>query len=521
MPPTLDRILALRRAGQSRAESLGETADPLADLFTFYGINPSSPEANIIRSRIADGEPPNDVFLEFAALAQTGPFAPTGGGAGAGRAPPAFSGTQVGIQFQNDLAVAEAKRQEALAAGNTVEARRWEERIARIQRAFTTSEREAGEEFAAEQNALAEEAALKRQRLSTLTDLIQSFMSAQSQARDTLANLQPDPFRFAAVAGGIAPFGTTPQQGFQQQLQQFAGAAVPSFDPSGSAASLEPVIAQLTGAQAPQAPTGFQGGLAGGGTVPAPFDVMSARLVGEGGPEVMITGPQGVTILPLGKGAQEGGFFPFEPIKFDKSTLLPALGTSGIFGSLGFESIPTSRAGPSGIGSAGNVDVAGGEIGFGTQLTRLGIGPRLVKDVNTGRVYWRDPSGTLHWLSPNAFRQLGAKASDIVDLNITEISRLGPFGAELHEAPPAFSSTEQTSPFTKFSQPIIEPTTGTLLPAPFMVASQMNRLRVTNPGAFNLLLSAYDAAGVPGLSVLSTIQQALPFGQARTNIGLR
>ena len=141
---------------------------------------------------------------------------------------------------------------------------------------------QASREFQTEQNRLAEEAALKRGRLSTLTDLIQSFVGAQSQARDTLANLPSDDFRFAAVAGGIAPFGTTPQQGFQQQLQQIASAPVPTADPNASLPSIESAIQGLTGANVPLSPQvfGAQSGLAGGGTVPAPFDVMSARLVG-------------------------------------------------------------------------------------------------------------------------------------------------------------------------------------------------------------------------------------------------
>ena len=49
------------------------------------------------------------------------PAAPS---APAGRAPPAFSGTQVGLQFQNDLAGAEAKRLASVAAGNLPEAPR-------------------------------------------------------------------------------------------------------------------------------------------------------------------------------------------------------------------------------------------------------------------------------------------------------------------------------------------------------------------------------------------------------------
>ncbi len=54
-----------------------------------------------------------------------------------------------------------------------------------------------------------------------------------------------------------------------------------------------------------------------------------------------------------------------------------------------------------------------------------------------------------------------------------------------------------------------------------MVASQLNKLRLTNPNAFNLLLSAYEMAGEPAMAVLSTMQAALPFGRERGTIGLR
>ncbi len=457
--------------------------------------------------------------------------------ASAGGSAPAFAGTSAGLaqqaeadlnflKEQHKLALEQGNQEAATALANAI-------KLAEIELENQLVLQGKQQEFTAEQNALAQEAALKRERLNTLTDLIQSFVAAQAQARDTLANLQPDPFRFAAVAGGIAPFGTTPQQGFQQQLQQFAGAAVPSFDPSGSAASLEPVISQLTGAQAPQAPQTF--GLAGGGTVPTPFNTMSARLVGEKGPEVMVTGPQGVTILPLGKGAQEGGFFPFEPIQFDKESLFPALQTSGIFGSLGINQLPITRRGE-------EQEIFGTGFPGTSTFNRLGIAPRLVRDVTTGVVFLIENGQHRRIETPADFDALGLRRSDIVNLSHEDVLALAPqrgldvgfpiptggragLAAQVAQArqgraPLQPTPTTQPSPFTKFSQPIIEPTTGVALPAPFMVASQMNKLRLTNPFAFNLLLSAYESAGVPGTAVLGSIQASLPFGAERTNIGL-
>jgi hypothetical protein len=430
---------------------------------------------------------------------------------GTGGTAPSFASTQAAQTQAEAFARAQAERDAAIAAqAATLTAQRAAERD------------KADREATAEQNRLAEEAALKRGRLSTLTDLIQSFVGAQAQARDTLANLQPDAFKFAAVAGGVAPFGVTPQQGFTEQLQQFAGAPVPTADPNASLPSIESAIQGLTGANVPLPPQTFgaPSGLAGGGTVPAPFNVMSARLVGENPDgtvnkttEVMITSPQGVAILPLGKGAQEGGFFPFEPIEFDKETLLPALGTSGIFGSLGFKQFPTASTVP----SAGQA-ITSPLSTLGT-LSTLGVRPGLVRDSQTGIFSLVSPEGTRHIGTWEEARALGFNLDDAVRLAPNEIIQLGPRLSGALTTPPPVSTT-QPSAFTKFSAPIIEPTTRTLLPAPFTVARQMNKLRLTSPFAFNLLLSAYEAAGVPATAVLGSVQAALPFGQERTLTGL-
>ncbi|KKL60619.1 hypothetical protein LCGC14_2203520, partial [marine sediment metagenome] len=334
-------------------------------------------------------------------------------------------------------------------------------------------------------------------------------------------------------AGGIAPFGTTPQQGFQQQLQQFAGASVPQFDPSGSAASLDPIIAQLTGAQAPQAPQEF--GFAEANTIEmtkgadgtfsvAPSPAATARLVGENldgtvnpTTEVMIVTSQGTTVTPLAGGMAEGGAigFNFDPIKFDASTLLPALGTSGIFSD--FPSIPRGRPGLAGGLGAGQRGVPFSQRGIGI-LEQMGIQPGLIRFGDSTSVFFRNPEGQLE-----RFRDTGAFLNAGFDrANVTRFAEgtqdQFDFAAPFRGRPDI--PTEAPSPFTKFSVPIVEPTTGTLLPAPFTVASQLNKLRLTNPTAFNLLLSAYTSAGVPAMAVLSGIQSALPFGSERTSIGL-
>ncbi len=422
--------------------------------------------------------------------------------------------------FPSEVEANQAAAELARARAGAVETP--EERAAALALRETPEERALNRQADIEAAALREEGANRRERLGTLTRLIEGFLGQQSQARDTLANLQPDPFRFAAVAGGVAPFGATPQQGFQQQLQQFAGAAVPQFDPSGSASSLEPIIAQLTGAQAPQAPQGF--GLAQGGTV-TPAAQPQSFLVGEKGPEVMTVTAQGVQVTPLAGGMQDGGAigFPFQPIKFDPSSLLPALTTSGIFQQ--GQNIPRGNIQPD-----QSIAGFGGGLGFPAGfMENLGIRPSFFSIFGKDEIFFRDPN------FPGQFRLVtdtpqtgGSATGQIQPRSVVQVADTAAFGTQ---GPRPIGATElreslanvggRPSQFTKFSAPLIEPTTGTLLPAPFTVASELNQLRVTNPTAFNLLLNAYELAGQPASSVLSTIQAALPFGQARSAVGLR
>ena len=520
---TLDRILELRRSGKLGPGEI-DPSDELRDFFSFYGINPTSAEANIIRQRIKGGEPAGDVFLEFAALLETGPFVPKPP-TGPGRAPPSFASTQAAQTQGEAFARAQAQRNAEIAAQAATQAAQQAAERDRLDR-----------EFQEEQNRLAEEAALKRGRISTLTDLIQSFVASQAQARDTLANLQPDPFRFAAVAGGIAPFGTTPQQGFTEQLQQFAGAPVPTADPNASLPSIESAIQGLTGANVPLAPQVF--GAAGGATIPAPPPGQSVNVkVGERGEELLRITAQGVEVIPIMAGAQEGGFFPFKPIEFDKSTLLPALSTSGIFRD--FNRVPFAQRGRkfgstgeqrqvSGIfqGLPGERGTAANPLGANpfqaSTLNTLGIAPGLVRFGADKTVFFRDPmTGELRPFSGLEQFNENFDFGNVVSVRPEDRGQFQ-FGDVLgpNFDPSQSAGTQGVSAFTQFSAPIIEPTTGTLLPAPFTVARQMNRLRLTNPTMFNLLLSAYEAADVPAASVLSAVQAALPFGQARGNIGL-
>jgi hypothetical protein len=492
-PPRRGRPPGAPTAGDGGASETGwldpKTGQPLsASDLVGYAIVANAQGVLHTVERVTDVS--GQEFFEFAIadpslLKAFGFLDPRAGTVGpAGRAPPTFASTQAAQTQQEEFLAAQAKLN----------------RQADIEAAELLAEQQAQET-----------------RLGTLSTLISDFLDAQSQARNTLANLQPDPFRFAAVAGGTAPFGTTPQQGFQKQLQQFASAPTPTVDPNATADELQATIDELTGAQPPEAPGGF--GAAGGANIPLPPPGESVAVrVGEKGEEVLEISAQGVRVIPLGGNFAHGGTigdFDFQKIKFDKSTLFPALTTSGIFSSLGFSRLPRVK-----FGEQGRLNLRG-KRGAGV-FGRLGIAPSFVQKIGSPEVFIVDPeTGERRLLGTGALKQVNPR--DIV--RVPDIEAFGPLGATKFtgaEARRGFGEIgERPSAFTEFSAPIVEPTTGVLLPAPFMVAEQLNQLRVTNPTRFNLLLSAYKAAGVPPQAVIGALQSGLSFGEERGAVGLR
>jgi len=387
-------------------------------------------------------------------------------------------------------------------------------------RAFT--EEQAGFNRQADIDAalLREQGANRRDRLDALTRLIDSFLNKQAQAQSTLANLQPDPFRFAAVAGGVAPLGTTPQQGFQQQLQQFASAPTPTVDPNASLPSIESAIQGLTGANVPLPPQVFSA--AGGASIPAPLPGQSVAVkVGERGEEILRITAQGVEVIPIAGGMQAGGTieFPFQPIEFDKSSLFPAL--SPLLSGGGIRPFDVPKPNMPGI----NIGLRGTATSPSQALQQFGIRPALFRLPN-GSVFVRIGDEIRGVPNPQIAAQLGINFDDLVNVpHARNLQEFGTIGANIQPSEvrgilDAQATAQPGGAFTKFSQPIIEPTTGTLLPAPFTVAEELNRLRLTNPTRFNLLLSAYTTAGVPAAAVLSSIGASLSFGSERGAVGL-
>ena len=285
--PSLDRILELRRSGQLGPGEV-DPSDELRDLFTFYGINPTSPEANIIRQRIEGGELAGDVFLEFAALMKTGPFSDTGGTGSA----PAFSSTKAAadLRFQQQQTLdAEA-------------------------RAFQANQDRLNREEDARQAEIDRELRLRESRLTTARDLVGLRSAEAREARTQGTQLAgSDPFRFLAVARGLQPpTGQTPTAGFKENLLGAAQFQSPDLTGLDSNA-LQSVIQKLSQSNAPQgsATLGFaHGGIVsptGGAT---PTGGSQAITVGESGPEIMILRPDGsVEVVPMAGSAQEGGVF--------------------------------------------------------------------------------------------------------------------------------------------------------------------------------------------------------------------
>ena len=156
----------------------------------------------------------------------------------------------------------------------------------------------------------------------------------------------------------------------------------------------------------------------------------------------------------------------------------------------------------------------------GSLFNQFGIAPSFVSPLGRDEAFFVNPeTGQRQLITASVLRNIDPR----LITNLPTVGQFGPLaGSPVSQGQVSdiLGQVREPGSFTKFSAPIVEPTTGTLLPAPFAIASQLNKLRLTNPSLFNMLLSAYESAGVSATSVLGTIQQALPFGQARTNIGL-
>ncbi|KKL47417.1 hypothetical protein LCGC14_2335730, partial [marine sediment metagenome] len=185
-----------------------------------------------------------------------------------------------------------------------------------------------------------------------------------------------------------------------------------------------------------------------------------------------------------------------------------------MFTGLGLDGIPT-RTGF----TVGGESILGN---FGA-LSRLGIQPRFVRNLETGQIF-RIEGGVRQWVS-NPQAMAGITPSDIIAALPSEIERLAPT-----EGPPisTLPSTQQipsggTPAFQALGTPMIEATTGALLPAPFKIASQLGQWSRERPDLWQNALSAFGSAldpvtglptgGMTPESVWAQVQAATPTGR--------
>lgn len=444
------------------------------------------------------------------------------GGGGGGYAPPAYMSTQPAqeAQFAHDQNMANLNAQlaEAKAQNDWTRQRDLELLILKEQQDFADAQRVAGEKFQADQQALAEEAMLKRERLGVLQNLVEGFLQSQQRATEFLHSLQPDAFRFAAAAQGMPVMGTTPQEGYAGVLEEYIQRPAPSMDPNAPLSAIESGIESIMGQQFPLQPDIFGRGMAAGGTVP--MGASGTFLVGEKGPEVMDVTPLGVTVRPLSGGFQYGG-----GVDFDISSIMAGL--APLYASLGFSNIPTvTRRGPRGSLYFNPP----GESGFASgrdYLEALGIRPNLVRLPPAPGVRGRHHTyyvedGTLrHIQNAEDFERMGFNWGGIINLSNRAMEDYGwTIGDPLTEAPefaPRPVGPMSTMPFAT-----IEPTSSAPLPTPFKTAYEMRRLAATNPDLANLALGAYDfRRGIPRGAFQTAMETYTPRGVQRPLIGLR
>lgn len=428
-----------------------------------------------------------------------------GGGDGTGAAP-SYMSTQPAqaAQFAHEQAMTNLQAQLQAA-----ESARDFERSAQLQREILAEQ----QKFQAEQNRLAEEAMLKRERLDVLQGLVQGFLESQQRASEFVLQLQGDPFRFAAAAQGMPVMGTTPQQGYAQALTEFAQRPAPTLDPNAPLSAIEGGIESIMGQQFPLQP-GMFGGMGAGGTVP--MGASGTFLVGEAGPEVMEVSPRGVTVKPLSGGFQYGG-----GVDFDINTILQGL--APLFSQFRdlFPTVPRAVQRPGGIW-------AGHEAGPRAftrpgALEALGIRPSLMQIEGRPTVYYRDPTTDSYRgiASSDIFKESGFQWSDIVHFDPTTRGQFQ-FGDPL-TSPLTPQTPEQMGPFGPLSSMAIEPTSGGILPAPYKIAAMMRRMASVNPQLRDILTSAYNYPGSPIMpGALKTAEDIFtPRGSYQAPLGLR
>jgi len=343
-----------------------------------------------------------------------------------------------------------------------------------------------------------------------------------------LLKLGPDPFKQAVTLSGGIQRGITPQQTAVGQAQAFISEPLPEPSMNMSLPEMEQMLLSL---QNMQAPTFNAFGLAPGGLAEGGVIEMENKdgaftmkpnseqtfLVGDGAgvipgvTEVLTVGTNergafSVKVTPLA-GVAQGGL---------ELSTLQAL--APLYEGLGFTSVPYATTNP--YGGTTTTYAPGFEHGP-SGSTALGFRPRLVRPIGSAGVYYVE-NGVLRPMSAEAFQQAGFLSSDIIDVLPETLSQYGTIGPPMTEAPPLGIPGQQPA-FQALRSPLIEGTTGALLPAPFKQAQLLGQWQRERPDLFNLAMSAFGnvrdpVTGLPtgGLtqeSVMAQVQAATPTGR--------
>ena len=367
-----------------------------------------------------------------------------------------------------------------------------------------------------------------------------TLIGEQGALKRQLLELGPDPFLQSFNLSGQVARGITPQQAAVGQAQQFIDQPLQPLDFNATLPQLQAQLGTVQGIQAPTLGGGFGlpspsqvaglPSLAHGGVIEMekglggsfaqkagafsvkPSTGKQAFLVGDGAgvipgiTEVLAIGDGKMEVIPLTGGGQGGLTF---------STTQQAL--QPLFQGLGFSQIPTARS------KFGPGQVITSPLSRLGTLSTLGIRPNLVRDAQTGTYYLISPEGIQHIGPTSALRAAGLNPDDAVNLLRSEYLQLGPAlpGVFTGSLPPPPTGTPPA--FQALGRPLIEASTGAILPAPFKQARLLGQFARERPDLFNLALSAFKnvldpvtglpTAGLSPSSVIAQIEAATPTGR--------
>lgn len=475
----------------------------------------------------------------------------TGGSSGSSGSAPAFSSTQQGIQFESDLARQRAREQLEQEHQNRIGELRESHRLAlqqgRIEdaRRFEQEIRLLGVQHRNQLQILGREQRFQERMslLEQLTSLAERASQFQTQLGQQAVELTgQDPLRAAIGLQGGVQRGMTPSQALRGRLLGISQAQLPQVNAQAGIPGLRGQAQQFQQfLQTPIIQPAF--GLAGGGVIELkPGDKRAhaqaegtgqAILVGEAGPEVLEIQGDRIRVIPLTGQAQFGiDLSQFQP------TQTPSLqALAPLFAHLGLNAPPTTQRGVGqlrrgfGLSDVGSFlpqglfgqDLAQAARSFPSSsiLQQLGIRPRLVGNAQTGSIGFINEQGQIQPMASfQAMLNMGFRPEDVFALTGDPLQELAGLGVTGVGSP--LSSMSDIQPFeqlAQFSQPIVMPTDalglgsqGLLLPAPETVAALFPQL---DPTTQQVVLQAFNLAGIPPEAILSRIEAFTPTGTAR------